>query len=75
LPKIKNLQLCKKASPNLKDIFEILMNIGLKKHVSDPLNNSAAKRINMYLRWMVRQDTTGVDLGIWKSISCCLVLP
>jgi len=39
------------------------------KHISDPLNNSAAKRINMYLRWMVRQDTKGVDLGIWKSIS------
>jgi uncharacterized protein (TIGR02757 family) len=33
------------------------------------MNNSAAKRINMYLRWMVRQDTKGVDLGIWKSIS------
>lgn len=38
------------------------------KHISDPLNNSAAKRINMYLRWMCRQDTKGVDLGIWKSI-------
>lgn len=40
-----------------------------QKHISDPLKNSAAKRINMYLRWMVRQDTKGVDLGIWKSIS------
>ncbi|QLC65395.1 TIGR02757 family protein [Flavobacterium sp. LPB0248] len=40
-----------------------------QKHISDPLNNSAAKRINMYLRWMVRQDSKGVDLGIWKSIS------
>jgi uncharacterized protein (TIGR02757 family) len=40
-----------------------------QKHISDPLTNSAAKRINMYLRWMVRQDTKGVDLGIWKSIS------
>lgn len=40
-----------------------------EKHVSDPMNNSAAKRINMFLRWMVRQDTNGVDLGIWKSIS------
>ena len=39
-----------------------------KKHVSDPLNNSAAKRINMYLRWMVRKDANGVDLGIWNSI-------
>lgn len=38
------------------------------KHVSDPLNGSAAKRINMFLRWMVRDDSTGVDFGIWKSI-------
>jgi len=40
-----------------------------EKHISDPMNNSAAKRINMFLRWMVRQDVNGVDLGIWKSIS------
>ena len=40
-----------------------------EKHISDPMNNSAAKRINMFLRWMVRQDANGVDLGIWKSIS------
>lgn len=44
-----------------------------KKHVSDPLKNSAAKRINMFLRWMVRQDHNGVDLGIWKSISPALL--
>ncbi|MEZ4874925.1 MAG: TIGR02757 family protein [Flavobacteriaceae bacterium] len=40
-----------------------------EKHVSDPLKNSAAKRINMYLRWMVRKDAKGVDFGIWPSIS------
>jgi len=40
-----------------------------EKHVSDPLKNSAAKRINMFLRWMVRQDKNGVDFGIWKAIS------
>ncbi|WP_225036229.1 TIGR02757 family protein [Winogradskyella sp. SM1960] len=40
-----------------------------QKHVSDPLKNSAAKRINMYLRWMVRNDNNGVDFGIWKSLS------
>lgn len=39
-----------------------------KKHISDPLNNSAAKRINMFLRWMVRKDANGVDLGIWNNI-------
>ncbi|MEM6515081.1 MAG: TIGR02757 family protein [Bacteroidota bacterium] len=40
-----------------------------RKHVSDPLKNSAAKRINMFLRWMVRKDNNGVDFGIWESIS------
>jgi uncharacterized protein (TIGR02757 family) len=39
------------------------------KHVSSPANRSACKRLNMFLRWMVRHDTTGVDLGIWKRIS------
>lgn len=39
------------------------------KHVSDPLKGSAAKKINMFLRWMIRDDGRGVDFGIWKSIS------
>ena len=39
------------------------------KHISNPLKGSAAKRINMYLRWMVRKDNKGVDFGIWKDIS------
>ncbi len=39
-----------------------------EKHVSNPLSGSASKRLNMYLRWMVRQDNKGVDFGIWKSI-------
>ena len=48
--------------------FEIDHAKRTEKHISDPLNGSAAKRINMYLRWMVRKDTKGVDLGIWKNI-------
>jgi uncharacterized protein (TIGR02757 family) len=40
-----------------------------QKHISDPLKNSAAKRINMFLRWMIRKDNTGVDFGVWNSIS------
>jgi uncharacterized protein (TIGR02757 family) len=40
-----------------------------EKHFSDPSAGSAAKRINMFLRWMVRKDKYGVDFGIWKSIS------
>ncbi|MES2748675.1 MAG: TIGR02757 family protein [Bacteroidota bacterium] len=48
--------------------FEIAHQNRTQKHVSDPLNNSAAKRINMFLRWMVRNDNKGVDFGIWKTI-------
>jgi uncharacterized protein (TIGR02757 family) len=40
-----------------------------QKHVANPLKNSSAKRLNMFLRWMVRQDKKGVDFGIWKSVS------
>jgi uncharacterized protein (TIGR02757 family) len=56
-----------------KLFFEIEHQPRTQKHISDPLNNSAAKRINMYLRWMIRQDNKGVDLGIWKSISPSLL--
>jgi len=49
--------------------FEIEHLPRTQKHISDPLKNSAAKRINMFLRWMVRKDNAGVDFGIWKSIS------
>lgn len=52
-----------------KAFFEIAHERRTQKHISDPLNNSAAKRINMFLRWMVRDDDRGVDFGIWKSIS------
>ena len=40
-----------------------------KKHISSPEKNSTCKRLNMYLRWMVRQDNHGVDFGIWENIS------
>lgn len=39
-----------------------------RKHISSPEANSACKRINMYLRWMVRKDSNGVDFGIWNEI-------
>lgn len=38
------------------------------KHVSSPAQKSACKRLNMFLRWMVRTDDRGVDFGIWKSL-------
>jgi uncharacterized protein (TIGR02757 family) len=39
-----------------------------EKHISSPQLNSSCKRLNMYLRWMVRKDKCGVDFGIWKKI-------
>lgn len=49
--------------------FEIPHPARTPKHISDPLNGSCAKRINMWLRWLVRSDNRGVDFGLWKSIS------
>lgn len=49
--------------------FEIPHEKRTEKHVSDPLKGSSAKRINMFLRWMVRRDQKGVDVGIWERIS------
>ncbi|MFD1166850.1 TIGR02757 family protein [Sphingobacterium daejeonense] len=39
-----------------------------RKHVSSPLQKSTCKRLNMFLRWMVRKDNMGVDFGIWDQI-------
>jgi uncharacterized protein (TIGR02757 family) len=39
-----------------------------RKHIATPVRKSACKRLNMFLRWMVRQDDKGVDFGIWKNI-------
>jgi uncharacterized protein (TIGR02757 family) len=44
-----------------------------QKHVSSPAKGSASKRLIMYLRWMVRQDQSGVDFGLWKNISPALL--
>lgn len=55
---------------NFKNIFfELSHEVRTEKHISNPLKNSAAKRINMFLRWMVRKDSNGVDFGIWNKIS------
>jgi uncharacterized protein (TIGR02757 family) len=40
-----------------------------EKHISSPIQKSTCKRLNMYLRWMVRSDNKGVDFGLWKNIS------
>lgn len=49
--------------------FEIDHPARTRKHVADPAKGSNAKRINMYLRWMVRPNDRGVDLGLWKRIT------
>jgi uncharacterized protein (TIGR02757 family) len=49
--------------------FELPHNSRSERHLSDPYKGSAAKKINMFLRWMVRSDDRGVDFGLWRSIS------
>jgi uncharacterized protein (TIGR02757 family) len=47
-----------------------------KKHISSPISKSTCKRLCMFLRWLVRDDDKGVDLGLWKRIkSSQLVCP
>jgi uncharacterized protein (TIGR02757 family) len=69
----KTVNLQNNISEFKKLFFAIEHQNRTQKHISDPMNGSAAKRINMYLRWMCRQDIKGVDLGIWKSISPSLL--
>lgn len=48
----------------------------VSKHISNVNKNSSAKRLNMFLRWMVREDASKVDFGCWKNISASeLMLP
>ena len=60
----------KTAISNFRTGFLSLPHLSrVEKHVSNPISNSSAKRLCMFLRWMVRNDKHGVDFGIWKSIS------
>lgn len=56
--------------------FELPHEQRTRKHVANPQRGSVAKRINMFLRWMVRKDDKGVDFGIWDisphKLSCPL---
>jgi uncharacterized protein (TIGR02757 family) len=59
-----------------KTFFSVRHETRTEKHVSDPSRGSSAKRINMFLRWMVRKDAGGVDFGIWKEIpTASLMIP
>jgi len=58
------------AITKLKELFfEIEHQKRTQKHISNPATGSAAKRINMFLRWMVRSNQKKVDFGLWPSIS------
>ena len=60
-----------KALTGFHDYFFSLRNAPLRtrKHIATPKRNSTCKRLNMFLRWMVRKDNCGVDFGIWNTIS------
>lgn len=59
----------KQGLSEFKRIFFSLPHLSrTRKHLPDPVKNATAKRINMYLRWMVREDSYGVDFGLWKGI-------
>jgi uncharacterized protein (TIGR02757 family) len=59
-----------------KLFFELPHPSRTEKHVSNPAKGSSSKRLNMFLRWMVRNDNRGVDFGIWTKISPSqLVMP
>ncbi|HET9744951.1 MAG TPA: TIGR02757 family protein [Chitinophagaceae bacterium] len=58
-----------KALIHFKDYFFSLEHLKrTEKHISSPLQKSTCKRLNMFLRWMVRDDGKGVDLGLWQQV-------
>lgn len=73
-----NEETVEKGLINFHDIFCDLPSFPgrTRKHIATPVRKSTCKRINMYLRWMVRKDTKGVDFGIWNRIkSSQLICP
>jgi len=69
----KTYQTADSLQPAIHELHNIFFELPHEKrterHLSDPFKGSAAKKINMYLRWMIRKDNKGVDFGLWKSIS------
>lgn len=61
------------VEPALKGFHDLFFSLEhapqrTRKHIATPARNSTCKRLNMFLRWMVRQDDRGVDFGLWKQI-------
>ncbi len=73
----KNDESIKTAIVQFRELFLSINHLQrVEKHLSNPNSNSSAKRLSMYLRWMVRKDNHGVDFGIWNKIhSSQLCLP
>ncbi len=66
----------KSALANLFEIFFEQPGERTRKHISNVQKGSSGKRLNMFLRWMVRNDKSGVDFGIWEGIPASkLMLP
>ena len=61
--------MCAGISQFKKKFFSLEHPKRSEKHISDPIKGSAAKRLIMFLRWMVRSNREGVDFGIWKSLN------
>jgi uncharacterized protein (TIGR02757 family) len=66
------------SSPSVKDMLAGFHDIFFdsewapqrtRKHIATPMRGASCKRLNMFLRWMVRHDASGVDLGLWHEIS------
>jgi uncharacterized protein (TIGR02757 family) len=67
---LKRKEGIKESISSFRKIFlETCHDPHIEKHIADPFSGSSAKRINMFLRWMVRSDNRGVDFGIWKKIN------
>jgi uncharacterized protein (TIGR02757 family) len=65
----------KESIIHFRNIFLVLPHdLRLEKHIANPTSNASAKRINMFLRWMVRKDDQGVDFGLWNSIQASQLL-
>jgi uncharacterized protein (TIGR02757 family) len=61
------------VEPALKGFHDLFFSLEhapkrTRKHIATPARNSTCKRLNMFLRWMVRQDDHGVDFGLWQQI-------
>ncbi|HVW14474.1 MAG TPA: TIGR02757 family protein [Mucilaginibacter sp.] len=69
-PKVYNEGIIEKSLNHFRRFFFSLPDHPLRtmKHVSSPSQKSTCKRLNMFLRWMVRKDNCGVDFGIWNKI-------